>query len=692
MCKKIYESTITKGIGEKICTIFLGLVIVIFFGCNSYHLEMPEKFEVKDFELKLKEIEKIEKENKYDQQDLLFAKALIYQRLNKDYEALKIYKSLGNYKYKLYVLYQISYIEQSSFLGVMEQLQELNKSFKEEFKQENINIDLILEKYKDDSKQYRKIDRDFDKKINNIDDKLQVLLSKQEFRDLYNKYFLKLFDKEFYKEIGSIDEELKDNFKKELDSMINALQFFLHNNKDISSGLKSKYYFYVGLFSIFNGVEFRSITVQENLVKSLMLGNYYYYSILADGILASIYDCKSFLKQASTKSLGIRYKKNVKKDYVNNYSQTKSLTIKQIQKLFEDDLKTFSNQLDYKLVVNKLEELEFKSSQYSFLYKDYIKKLELLKKESKIDKEIYEEYIRLLEFIRPFKWKRDLSKNDFKSNLELMNLFYQNNLDIEFMKFLDSFYYGNNKFIINKLKSNLYFMIIDDERKYYYSIYYQNQSNRNYFEMVYNNLVNDDKNHSLIYKNLIKYMAKEKYNGSDKYGRLNLIKLFPDNYIDIIKKEDFEQFVDDYEILALIRAESYFNTAAVSYMGARGLFQFMPSTAKWLDRKGYKVEKLNNPEYAVKLAYKYFEFLDERIPQNIMMYAGYNGGHNRFKSYFDGNMDLLIDIERIHITETQIYCKKIIRNYLVNKVLYSKNALNTEIISVFKKWGKYENN
>ena len=45
--------------------------------------------------------------------------------------------------------------------------------------------------------------------------------------------------------------------------------------------------------------------------------------------------------------------------------------------------------------------------------------------------------------------------------------------------------------------------------------------------------------------------------------------------------------LDPYLILAIVRAESFFDPVAVSSAGAIGLAQIMPSTALWVIEKGW---------------------------------------------------------------------------------------------------------
>lgn len=58
----------------------------------------------------------------------------------------------------------------------------------------------------------------------------------------------------------------------------------------------------------------------------------------------------------------------------------------------------------------------------------------------------------------------------------------------------------------------------------------------------------------------------------------------------------------------LVRAESSFRTAATSPVGAIGLTQLMPSTARWL-KPGVTTQQLRNPETNLNLGFKYLRDL-----------------------------------------------------------------------------------
>lgn len=65
----------------------------------------------------------------------------------------------------------------------------------------------------------------------------------------------------------------------------------------------------------------------------------------------------------------------------------------------------------------------------------------------------------------------------------------------------------------------------------------------------------------------------------------------------------------------LVRAESSFRTAAVSPVGAIGLTQLMPATARWLE-PGITKQELRNPETNLRVGFKYLKQLIKKYDGN----------------------------------------------------------------------------
>lgn len=100
-------------------------------------------------------------------------------------------------------------------------------------------------------------------------------------------------------------------------------------------------------------------------------------------------------------------------------------------------------------------------------------------------------------------------------------------------------------------------------------------------------------------------------------------------YYPIIVKASKRYQVDPLLVKAIIVAESGFNPNAVSQMGAQGLMQLMPSTAKALG-----VKDSFNPEHNINGGVKYFKKLLDRFNGDVRLaLAAYNAGSRKVHKY-----------------------------------------------------------
>ena len=149
--------------------------------------------------------------------------------------------------------------------------------------------------------------------------------------------------------------------------------------------------------------------------------------------------------------------------------------------------------------------------------------------------------------------------------------------------------------------------------------------------------------------------------------------LFPKPYIGLIEKSRKKK-IDPLVILSLIRQESAFNPRARSHVGARGLMQIMPATARSLSRR-IKTKHLYRPKKNIRLGVKYLNGLNNKYEGNLVYtLAAYNAGESRVKRWRKnvfGDRPLLQKIEMIPFKETRNYVKYIFRNLFYYKLIYS---------------------
>jgi soluble lytic murein transglycosylase len=125
--------------------------------------------------------------------------------------------------------------------------------------------------------------------------------------------------------------------------------------------------------------------------------------------------------------------------------------------------------------------------------------------------------------------------------------------------------------------------------------------------------------------------------------------------------------LDPAYVYGLIRQESRFVMDARSGVGAAGLMQIMPATAKWTAKKigvDYSPDLLNNRDFNIRLGTSYLKLvLDDFAGSQPMAAAAYNAGPNRPRRWREGpSLEAAIWAENIPFSETRDYVKKVLSN------------------------------
>jgi hypothetical protein len=107
-----------------------------------------------------------------------------------------------------------------------------------------------------------------------------------------------------------------------------------------------------------------------------------------------------------------------------------------------------------------------------------------------------------------------------------------------------------------------------------------------------------------------------------RYGEMGLDRTLAENIYDLALREN----IDPDVAFGLVRTESEFKTSATSHVGAIGLTQLMPSTARGM-RKGTTVSDLRDPEINLSIGFKFLrELLDHYKGDKRMALIAYNRG------------------------------------------------------------------
>ena len=145
--------------------------------------------------------------------------------------------------------------------------------------------------------------------------------------------------------------------------------------------------------------------------------------------------------------------------------------------------------------------------------------------------------------------------------------------------------------------------------------------------------------------------------------------LFPEPYWETIKTESEKNGLDPYLVASLIRQESEFNPAAVSYANAWGLMQLLPSSGRAMAREEglthFETYQLLDPETNIRLGTRYLRHMLDRFG-GVTEYAlaAYNAGDERVADWEAAGPYHGMDefVESIPFTQTREYVEAILRN------------------------------
>ena len=126
-------------------------------------------------------------------------------------------------------------------------------------------------------------------------------------------------------------------------------------------------------------------------------------------------------------------------------------------------------------------------------------------------------------------------------------------------------------------------------------------------------------------------------------------------------------------VFALARQESEFNPNAGSKVGAQGLMQIMPGTAKLIAQQHgikYRPNDLLDPDYNVKLGAAHLgDLVADHGGSYVLTLVSYNAGPRRSREWVqaygdlrDGRVDPIDWVESIPFQETRQYVQKVLQN------------------------------
>jgi soluble lytic murein transglycosylase len=147
-------------------------------------------------------------------------------------------------------------------------------------------------------------------------------------------------------------------------------------------------------------------------------------------------------------------------------------------------------------------------------------------------------------------------------------------------------------------------------------------------------------------------------------------------YSEQVRPAARNQSLDDAWVYGLMRQESRFITNAKSTVGASGLMQLMPATAKWVAKKiglkDFHQGQVNDTETNVLLGTTYMRLVMESLDNHpVLASAAYNAGPGRARKWrADRPLEGAVYAETIPFTETRDYVKKVMSNSVYYSALF----------------------
>jgi len=119
--------------------------------------------------------------------------------------------------------------------------------------------------------------------------------------------------------------------------------------------------------------------------------------------------------------------------------------------------------------------------------------------------------------------------------------------------------------------------------------------------------------------------------------------------------------IDPYLVAAVVREESSYYPKATSPVGARGLMQLMPTTARLMSPGG----DLEDPGFNIELGTRFLAGLMREFNDPRLALAAYNAGPTRVRQWLSTRRgdDIEAFVEQIPFDETRLYVKKVVLSW-----------------------------
>jgi len=153
--------------------------------------------------------------------------------------------------------------------------------------------------------------------------------------------------------------------------------------------------------------------------------------------------------------------------------------------------------------------------------------------------------------------------------------------------------------------------------------------------------------------------------------QIDIEQRFPMPFRSAVQSQSKKIGLDPAYVYGLIRQESRFVMNATSNVGASGLMQVMPATARWTAKKiglaDFQPSQLSDRDANIQIGTGYLKLLLDSFDGSMpLATAAYNAGPSRSRNWRGGtgspSIDAAVWAENIPFTETRDYVKKVIAN------------------------------
>jgi soluble lytic murein transglycosylase len=184
-------------------------------------------------------------------------------------------------------------------------------------------------------------------------------------------------------------------------------------------------------------------------------------------------------------------------------------------------------------------------------------------------------------------------------------------------------------------------------------------------------------------------LAIDAANSGAIWDRLDL--RFPTVHWDEFQRIGTLQQLDANELIAIARRESGLYPLARSKVGARGLMQLMPSTARSMAAKQNHLYRghasLYQPDTNILLGATYYRELMQRYERNrVKSLAAYNAGPSRVARWSSGALPFDQWVDSLPFGETREYVQAVLTYTVIYRI---KNGVTASLLSQSERAAQY---